>query len=102
MHPIIFSIRVLLLGLGKCSMDLSLDMDKLLQLRRDYLEQVVRRQQQGQLKEVGMLEKYLFTFKNICSHSKIFAYIKNICLVTLLRKLLNLQKYFKALKNICI
>ena len=49
-------------------MDLSLDMDKLLQLRRDYLEQVVRRQQQGQLKEVGMLEKYLFTFKNICSH----------------------------------
>ena len=65
MHPIIFSIRVLLLGLGKCSMDLSLDMDKLLQLRRDYLEQVVRRQQQGQLKEVGLLEKYLFTFKNI-------------------------------------
>ena len=48
-------------------MDLSLDMDKLLQLRRDYLEQVVRRQQQGQLKEVGMLEKYFFTFKNICS-----------------------------------
>ena len=45
---------MLLLGLGKCSMDLSLDMDKLLQLRRDYLEQVVRRQQQqGQLKEVG-------------------------------------------------
>ena len=68
MHPIIFSIRVLLLGLGKCSMDLSLDMDKLLQLRRDYLEQVVRRQQQGQLKEVGLLEKYLFTFKNIFSH----------------------------------
>ena len=56
---------MLLLGLGKCSMDLSLDMDKLLQLRRDYLEQVVRRQQQGQLKEVGMLEKYLCTFKNI-------------------------------------
>ena len=94
---------MLLLGLGKCSMDLSLDMDKLLQLRRDYLEQVVRRQQQqGQLKEVGMLEKYLFTFKNICSHSKIFAHIKNICLFNLLRKLLNLQKYFKALKNICI
>ena len=49
-------------------MDLSLDMDKLLQLRRDYLEQVVRRQQQGQLKEVGMLEKYMFTLKNIWSH----------------------------------
>ena len=44
-------------------MDLSLDMDKLLQLRRDYLEQVVRRQQQEQLKEVGMLEKYMFTLE---------------------------------------
>ena len=70
-------------------MDLSLDMDKLLQLRRDYLEQVVRRQQQEQLKEVGMMEKYMFT-------------LENICLFNLKRKFLNLQKYFKALKNICI